>query len=63
VEVGEKITITKNGVRVAKLLPVKKDASPEERVAAIERIQKLATGLSLAGLKVCTRRRTSPSPR
>ena len=31
---------------------VKKEASPEERVAVIKRIQKLATGLSLNGLKV-----------
>ena len=37
---------------VARLVPVKKEASQEERVAAIERIQKLASGLSLRGLKV-----------
>jgi len=37
---------------VAKLVPVKKEVRPEERVAAIDRIQKLATGLSLGGLKV-----------
>jgi len=52
VEAGEEITITKHGVPVAKLVPVKKEASAEERVAAIERIQKLASGLSLGGLKV-----------
>ncbi len=52
VEAGEEITITKHGAPVAKLVPVKKEASPEERVAAIKRIQKLATGLSLSGLKV-----------
>ena len=52
VEAGEEITITKHGAPVAKLVPVKKEASPEERVAAIERIQKLASGLSLSGLKV-----------
>ena len=52
VEAGEEITITKHGAPVAKLVPVKKEVSPEERVAAIERIQKLASGLSLAGLKV-----------
>lgn len=51
VEAGEEITITKHGTPVAKLVPVKKEASPKERVAAIERIQKLATGLSLGGLK------------
>ncbi len=52
VEAGHEITITKHGTPVAKLVPVKREASPEERLAAIERIQKLASGLSLGGLKV-----------
>jgi prevent-host-death family protein len=52
VAAGEEITITKHGAPVAKLVPVKKEVSAEQRVAAIERIQKLATGLSLGGLKV-----------
>lgn len=52
VEAGEEITITKHGAPVAKLVPLKKEVRPEERVAAIDRIQKLATALSLAGLKV-----------
>jgi prevent-host-death family protein len=52
VEAGAEITITKHGAPVAKLVPVKKEVSAEQRVAAIERIQKLATGLSLGGLKV-----------
>jgi prevent-host-death family protein len=52
VEAGEEITITKHGAPVAKLVPVKKEVRPEERVAAINRIQKLAAGLSLDGLKV-----------
>jgi prevent-host-death family protein len=52
VEAGEEITITKHGAPVAKLVPVKKEVSAEQRVAAIERIQKLATDLSLGGLKV-----------
>ena len=52
VEAGEEITITKHGAPVAKLVPVKKEARPEERVAAIDRIQKLASGLSLGRLKV-----------
>jgi prevent-host-death family protein len=52
VEAGEEITITKHGLPVAKLVPVKKEVRPEERVAAIARIEKLATGLSLGGLKV-----------
>jgi prevent-host-death family protein len=52
VEAGEEITITKHGAPVAKLVPVKKEVRPEERVAAIDRIQKLAASLSLNGLKV-----------
>ena len=52
VEAGEEITITKHGAPIAKLVPVKKEASTQERIAAIERIQKLAIGLSLGGLKV-----------
>jgi len=52
VEAGQEITITKHGAPVAKLVPVKKEVSREERVAAIERIRKLSAGLSLSGLKV-----------
>jgi prevent-host-death family protein len=52
VEAGEEIIITKHGAPVAKLVPVRKEVSVEQRVAAIERIQQLATGLSLGGLKV-----------
>jgi prevent-host-death family protein len=52
VEAGEEITITKHGAPVAKLVPVRKEVSAEQRVAAIERIQQLANGLSLGGLKV-----------
>ena len=52
VEAGEEITITKHGAPVAKLVPVKKEVRAEERLAAIHRIQKLARGLSLRGLKI-----------
>jgi prevent-host-death family protein len=52
VEAGEEIIITKHGTPVAKLVPVKNEASAEQRAAAIGRIQKLAAGLSLGGLKV-----------
>jgi len=52
VEAGEEITITKHGAPVAKLVPIKKEASTEERVAAIQRIQMLSRGLSLGGLKI-----------
>jgi prevent-host-death family protein len=51
-EAGDEITITKHGTPVAKLVPVKKVAPAEERAAAIQRIQKLASGLSLGGLRV-----------
>ena len=52
VEAGEEIVITKHGTPVARLVPVEKKASAEERAAAIRRIQKLGTRLSLTGLKV-----------
>jgi prevent-host-death family protein len=52
VEAGEEITITRHGMPVARLVPAKKQASAEERLAAIQRIQKLASGLSLDGLKI-----------
>lgn len=52
VEAGEEITITKHGAPVAKLVPVKKESGLEERAAAVGRIQKLATRLSLGGLKM-----------
>ena len=52
VEAGEEITITKHGVPVAKLVPVRKEIGTDGRVAAIERIQQIATGLFLGGLKV-----------
>ncbi len=52
VEAGAEITITKHGAPVAKLVPVKREVCPQERAAAIDRIQKLAGGLSLRGLKI-----------
>jgi prevent-host-death family protein len=52
VEAGAEITITKHGAPVARLVPVKDEIRPEERAAAIARIQKLATRLSLRGLKI-----------
>ena len=52
VEAGEEITITKHSAPVAKLVPIKKEASSEERVAAIRRIQTLSRGLFLDGLKI-----------
>lgn len=52
VGLGEEITITRHGAPVARLVPVKKETSLQERRAAVERIQKLATDLSLRGLKI-----------
>jgi antitoxin (DNA-binding transcriptional repressor) of toxin-antitoxin stability system len=37
---------------IARLVPAKEQASAEDRLAAIRRIQKLASGLSLDGLKI-----------
>jgi prevent-host-death family protein len=52
VEAGREITITKHGAPVAKLVPVGRQATTEERAAAIRRIQNLASDLSLGGLKI-----------
>jgi prevent-host-death family protein len=52
VEAGEEITITKHGSPVAKLVPVKRKSTVEERAAAIARIRKLGAGLRLGGLKI-----------
>ncbi len=52
VESGQEVTITKHGTPVARLVPVKKKYTREERRAAIERIEKLGEGLSLGGLKI-----------
>jgi len=52
VEAGAEITITRHGLPVARIVPIKKEATAEERLAAIRRIQTLATGVSLGGLKV-----------
>jgi prevent-host-death family protein len=52
VESGEEITITKHGTPIARLVPVKKKYTQEDRRTAIERIVNLSEGLSLRGLKV-----------
>lgn len=52
VEQGQEIVITKHGAAVARLVPVKKQTSERERLAAIERIQSLAAGLTLGGLNL-----------
>jgi prevent-host-death family protein len=52
VQAGEEITITRHGTPVAKLVPVKKRSSADERAAAVKRIQKLGRGLSLGDLTI-----------
>lgn len=52
VEAGEEITITKHGTPVARMVPIKKQHTVEERRAAIERWTELSKGLSLGGLKI-----------
>jgi prevent-host-death family protein len=51
-EMGQEVTITKHGVPVARLIPMKKKHTLEERREAIDRIVKLSEGLSLGGLEV-----------
>jgi len=52
VHAGDEITITKHGTPVAKLVPVKRKASAEDRAAAVARIRKLSVGLSLKRAKI-----------
>lgn len=52
VEGGEEVTITRHGSPVAKLVPVKKTATPAERAAAIRSWRESSKGISLGGLKI-----------
>lgn len=52
VEHGAEITITRHGTPVAKLIPIKKSATPEERAAAIREWREVAKGLTLGDLKI-----------
>jgi prevent-host-death family protein len=49
---GQEIIITKHGTPVAKLVPMKKAFSLQERLDAIERIKTMRRGHSLGGLKI-----------
>jgi len=49
---GEEITITKHGTPVARLVPVGKKTTVEQRRAAIARWREQRKGLSLGGLKI-----------
>jgi prevent-host-death family protein len=52
VAAGEEITITRHGTPVARLVPVTKTSTVEQRRAAIARIKELSQGLTLRGLKI-----------
>lgn len=49
---GQEFTITKHGIPIAKLVPVKRKSTSDERRAAIESMREAAKGLSLRGLKI-----------
>lgn len=52
VAAGEEITITRHGTPVARLVPIKRLSTVEERRAAIEKIKELSKDLTLRGLKI-----------
>jgi prevent-host-death family protein len=52
VESGEELTITRHGTPVARLVPIRRKTTPEQRRAAIEGMRQLAKGLNLRGLRV-----------
>jgi prevent-host-death family protein len=52
VENGQEITITRHGTPVAKLMPVKKAVTPEERAAAIREWREVSKSLTLGDLKI-----------
>jgi len=49
---GEEITITRHGSPVARMTPVKRRSSAEQRRAAIESMRSLASRLDLGGLRI-----------
>lgn len=52
VAAGEEVTISRDGAPVAKLVPIRRVTTPEERRAAFEAMDKLAAGITLGGLKI-----------
>jgi prevent-host-death family protein len=52
VAAGEEFTITRHGSPVARLTPVEKPSTPEDRCAAIEQMLELRERLSLGGLRI-----------
>ena len=49
---GEHVTITRHGVPVARLVPVNRTSTPQERRAAIETMRRLARQNRLGRLKI-----------
>ena len=49
---GEEFTITRHGSPVAKLVPVKRQTTVEERREAIKRMREIAKRNTLGGLKI-----------
>jgi prevent-host-death family protein len=52
VEAGAEVTITRHGAPVARMIPVKRQTTPEIRRAAVERIGEMRAELSLGKWKV-----------
>ena len=52
VENGEEVTITRHGSPVARMIPVRRKTTREQRRAAIEAMRRLAKGNSLGGLRI-----------
>ncbi|HOA73988.1 MAG TPA: type II toxin-antitoxin system prevent-host-death family antitoxin [Phycisphaerae bacterium] len=52
VEKGEELIITRHGRPIAKLVPVRKSVTAEQRRAAIRRWRKTTTEIKLKGLKL-----------
>jgi prevent-host-death family protein len=52
VEGGEEITITRHGMPVAHMVPIRKKSTANERRVAIDAIRELSKGNRLGGLKV-----------
>jgi prevent-host-death family protein len=52
VENGQEITITRHGTPIAKLSPINKPTTPDERREAIRRWRELSKDITLDGLKI-----------
>jgi prevent-host-death family protein len=49
---GEEVTITRHGSPVARMVPIRRTTTREQRRAAIEALRKLAKENSLRGLRI-----------